>query len=570
MRTGPVLLLVAVAACSSSSSSSGSHPDGGPEVDGSSGSSSGGGASSGSGAGSGSSSGGSGSSSSSGGSSGSSSGGKGSSSSSSSSSSGGRDGGGPAGVEVPGPSQALFGSPYYACSRNFYVAPGGNDSSDGMTQATAWKTIQHADSSSRTGGDCINVAPGTYSEGAVIAHGGTTASSTGYVVYRCQTLDGCTITESDHGFEIAQATNVTNYVMFDGFELAASSPVTYGIGVNVAAPGGNSAGLFESHHVWVINSKIHGYGQSGMQMNDGEYLYAIHNLLFDNSRVTCDAQGSGISYVELKAIPNGYTPTADDTNNPAMGLYGPGFPFHNVISWNVTYNNGLTQCGSASSAYDTDGNGIIMDTFNGSGELNVVYPSQTLIAFNVSYANGGGGVHVFNSEFVTVANNSCYNNYLDPYNNGSARACIDSSGSYGNTFINNIAVAVPASHGTCAYTTVPYAMWNNAFIGSPPSASDTADVFANNVSIIDSSSCQGEVLTNNGDNYSCSTNKCATDPKWVDVGTTSTGTETTPPVGVNFALGSGSPAIGAGQTPGYLSPQAADIGACDHGLTTCP
>ena len=26
-----------------------------------------------------------------------------------------------------------------------------------------------------------------------------------------------------------------------------------------------------------------------------------------------------------------------------------------------------------------------------------------------------------------VANNSCYNNYLDPYNRGSARACIDSS-----------------------------------------------------------------------------------------------------------------------------------------------
>ena len=30
---------------------------------------------------------------------------------------------------------------------------------------------------------------------------------------------------------------------------------------------------------------------------------------------------------------------------------------------------------------------------------------------------------------VTVANNTCFNNYLDPYNNGSARGCDDSSGS---------------------------------------------------------------------------------------------------------------------------------------------
>jgi hypothetical protein len=477
-------------------------------------------------------------------------------------------------VEVPGPSAALYAAPYYTCQRNFYVAPTGLDSNDG-SQGSPWLTIQNADSSSRTGGDCINVAPGTYAAGATVTHGGSTASATGYVAYRCQTLDGCVITESDHGFAIAQATsaaqsNVTNYVIFDGFELAASSPVTYGQGIEVSASGANSAGLFESHHVWVINCKIHGYGQSGMQMNDGEYLYAIHNIVYGNARVTCDAQGSGISFVEAKAIPGSYAPTADDTNNPAMGLLGPNFPFHNVVSWNVTYDNALTGCGSASNAYDTDGNGIIMDTFNGAGEENVAYPSQTLVAFNVSYDNGGGGVHVFRSEYVTVANNTCYDNYLDPYNNGSARACIDSTGSYGDTFLNNIAVAIPASTSMCAYSVAPYAMWNNAYIGSPPSSSSTADVFGNNIGKLDGTSCQAEELVSNGDSFSCSQNKCSTDPSWVNVGATSTGSETTPPVGSNFALQAGSPAIGYGQTPSYLSPQAVDVGACSHSLTTCP
>jgi hypothetical protein len=66
---------------------------------------------------------------------------------------------------------------------------------------------------------------------------------------------------------------------------------------------------------------------------------------------------------------------------------------------------------------------------------------------------------------------NCFNSYLDPYSSGSARACIDSTGSYGDAFINNIAVAIPASHASCAYGAAPYAMWNNTLIGSPPSSS---------------------------------------------------------------------------------------------------
>ena len=73
----------------------------------------------------------------------------------------------------------------------------------------------------------------------------------------------------------------------------------------------------------------------------------------------------------------------------------------------------------------------------------------------------------------------------------------------------------------------------------------------------------------NADVYSCSSNKRATNPLWVNVGNSSVGTEATPPVGSNFALQPGSPAIGYGLAKSYLSPQSVDAGACDQ-LTSCP
>jgi hypothetical protein len=42
--------------------------------------------------------------------------------------------------------------------------------------------------------------------------------------------------------------------------------------------------------------------------------------------------------------------------------------------------NILTQCGPTANPYDTDGNGIIIDTFNGAGVDNVLYPHRILVA----------------------------------------------------------------------------------------------------------------------------------------------------------------------------------------------
>jgi len=350
---------------------------------------------------------------------------------------------------VPGPSADLFNNPYYSCVRNYYVATTGNDANDGSAPHP-WLTIQHADGAGggRTAGDCVNVAPGTYAAGVQPTHGGNLASATGYVVYRCQTLDGCKITATggfaDPAFTFNTAGSGPNYFIIDGFELAARSEQVYGVGVMAADinnPG--SATVLTMHHLWVQNCIIHGYGQAGINPGGTDYQYYIHNTIYDNARVTCDAQGSGIGIVVPKAFP--VAPTNDDkTNpNPRIGTFVSGSDFfHNVIEWNVVYNNALTSCGTVGNPYDTDGNNIILDTFNTWNGNSVTYPHPSLVALNVVYNAGGGGVHIFSSNYVTVANNTCYNNYLDPANQGSVRGCIDSTQSFGDTYINNIAVAM--------------------------------------------------------------------------------------------------------------------------------
>jgi parallel beta-helix repeat protein len=469
----------------------------------------------------------------------------------------------------PGPSGFLWTHPYYQCLANYYVAPTGNDANPGSA-AQPWLTLQHANNALPTNGSaagtCINVEPGTYTAGVNITAGGNYASSTGYVTYRCAALDKCKVKTIGNAFSLIGAPG-PNYVIIDGFDMVGNSQqfpdgATYGVGVVINTHWGLPQGTPSSHHVWILNNIIHGFGQAGIGTNEADWMFVMHNRTYNNANVTCDAQGSGIGLVVAKATPN-YTLTADDQ------IYAP---FHQVVGWNVSYNNILTQCGNASAPYDTDGNGIIIDTFNGAGIDNVTYPNQTLVTNNVTYNNGGKGIQVFRSGYVTVANNTAYDNNLDPWNPGFPRGEINNLGGWSNTYTSNVVLALPAaspSDPRCKgadYDIQPAPcplMANVSYLdGNLTGINNTGETWLNNINIGGNPPWgwgpQGNAILNQAANaFNCTSNKCEVNPLLTDLEQ------------FNFSLQSTSPAIGYGIVLLDIIPEAVDAGACYHEVPFC-
>ena len=464
-------------------------------------------------------------------------------------------------AEKPGPSASLYGSPFYTCSHSFYVATNGSDSNPG-TAASPWRTIQHADSSSRQPGDCIKVAPGTYEAEVLVQNGGNAPTPTGYVVYRCETLDGCHVLAPGRGHLWGFA-NKGNFVVVDGFEVDGNNALQTD-GIADACFGSDAAtyGIGKSsHHIWIINNIIHHCNLSGISFNNKEWYYVQQNLVYHNAW-TSGYQGSGIEFVVAQCIEAKNNSCASGaTYAGGTGTYVPSgmdltylSNFHNIVSGNVVYDNMIAADNPVACGGHTDGNGIIMDTFFDMATLSISYPYQSLISNNISYSNGGHGIHVFRSSNVTVANNTVFNNGRDTCINSYYLGDLSQSGGSNNVWVNNISqseeTAKNPSCGTyCGDRNTPLVAGNGAGIV------DGNNTFADNVTF----GGYGVQLFNEDVLYfSCLNNKCGTDPMLIN------------PTDDDFALQSTSPAIKYGELLSFIPTAVAYAGACSSALESCP
>jgi parallel beta-helix repeat protein len=408
---------------------------------------------------------------------------------------------------------APYIAPPYTCVTNYYVAKSGNDANDGTSVASAWLTISKAlNVLARVGGThggvCVNVEPGTY-VGSNYAKdlSGSADTSTGYLVFRSTTLHGATVQvplDQASGFNNSFRFDDAHFVVIDGFNLVGS-----------IAPGSIENGIVFCSlsslcdHVKVLNNVIHDHGGAGVGANRTDYLFIEGNVIYNNAN-TSPYQTSGISSYQAVASDN------------ASG-------FHNVIANNIVFNNGERDTGLET---HTDGNGIIIDDFRNSqnGSSYGVYAPATLVENNLSFGNGGRGIHVFFSDNVTVRNNTTFDNCKDPIGLGTWRGEISVVNGGNNTFVNNVAVANALAVNTFNATNV-------ALLDNSTDHSNLGNVWVNNLSFNGTEGEASIMLANSPSKItSAGGNILGSNPHFDS------------PRAANFALTARSPAVGAGTT----------------------
>ncbi len=323
---------------------------------------------------------------------------------------------------------------------NYYVdGVNGNNSNTGLSEISALASIQNAADLTNPG-DVVFIKNGTYSDVTY----NSAYHYTVLTVTRSGSANGGYITYKNfpgHKPKLSAVNCVwgcveiyASYIKFDGIELVGTNAdITYDYAKSVFdeyVAGGrdwnkigkvNINGLVVKgvDHVYVSNCIVRDFSGGGMAIERDDYVYIENNIVYNNCWYMMYA-GSGISLFHSRDI---------DTNTT---------DYKNFIRGNTVYNNEcLIPWASGNQPYKlSDGNGIIIDNNTNSQIKNPSVPpynGRTLIENNISFNNGGGGVHGYTCANVDIINNTAYNN-------GSTLgyADIDAQSCTNSRIINNI------------------------------------------------------------------------------------------------------------------------------------
>jgi hypothetical protein len=282
----------------------------------------------------------------------------------------------------------------------YYLAPassGGNDSNNGTSPSTPWLSPNH----SVNCGDVITAAASTAYSNTNFSAGnwGTVTCPAGNNVawLICATFDGCKINAS--GVDGMRVT--ASYWGVQGWEVTASG--TFASCFSAAPPGPSTL-----HHIIFVNNIANGCSAGGFgTYNIGnasvDYIAILGNIAYNA------AQSGAYCYSGISV----YQPIQSD-DLPGTHIY---------IAGNFSYKN--VDPNPCSGSTPTDGEGIILDTLNGSSNGFSPYVQQVVVDNNILFLNGGRGLEVGgggnSSANVILRHNTVYGNNGDA--NQSATWC---------------------------------------------------------------------------------------------------------------------------------------------------
>ncbi len=336
----------------------------------------------------------------------------------------------------------------------FYVSASGSDKNDGRTEQTAFATPQKAVDAAGPG-DIIAVMNGTYlprgeQEGIVnfTKAGAPNAwislknypghsplfslvKAWGAIRIWDRKVPGPPAAE---GAEAPAARTTPAYLEIRGLHIRGEGDVAkakYPDKMNIAASETNGNGISVSwgdavgetspHHLRFADNLVEFCPGGGIGPGGADWVTIENNVIQNNCWTTIYAT-SGISL-------NGGS-NFDGTSGGYRALIR-----NNETSGNRTFEI-WKQIGKVS-----DGNGIIIDVNqNSKAPEELRYNGRTLIANNLSFNNGGSGIHAFKSKRIDVINNTVYMNSASPELDWGQMFVQQSSDV---RFINNIVVAPP-------------------------------------------------------------------------------------------------------------------------------
>ncbi len=308
-----------------------------------------------------------------------------------------------------------------ASATNYYVdAVNGNNGNSGLNTGLAKSTIQAA-SNLTNPGDTVFIMNGLYTASTTITTAGAANQYITYkpypgtspLIYISGNIWNAIIVNASYivlqGLELkGDNDNITYTEAYNAYTLAYNGGSPNGKyntnGISIGGP--NTQSLFPNH-VTIRNCKIHDFPGGGLSSIQADYTTIEGNTVYNNAWYMMYA-GSGISIL---------TPVNSDA--PNVNLY------KNIVRNNIVYGNKTTiPWVSLNPPALSDGNGIIIDVnqygYSMAAGSGTEYNGRTLVENNVTFNNGGSGIHAYKADHVDIINNTAFGNgtvvgYADIY-----------------------------------------------------------------------------------------------------------------------------------------------------------
>jgi hypothetical protein len=313
-------------------------------------------------------------------------------------------------------------APLTRAATTYYVSGTGADQNDGLSRATAFRTIQKAADLTKPG-DTVLIMDGTYTNswpGGPVVELKNSGTEDAWITFKAAPDQHPVLSfTGEQGIYSKNA----SYIEINGLTIIgcnATTTLDYAMAhKDQEDPRCDGSGIFLDgrgqgsnlpHHYRILNNSVSECGGGGIGACEADELDIERNHVFDNSWYTRWGT-SGISVCVMRDA------------NRRIG-------YRTIIRGNIVYNNHtLVPCVQSHDL--SDGNGIIIDSNN-----ETHYSGRTLVANNLCVHNGGSGIHTFHSAHVDIVNNTTWHNsqkldYGEIFANGSSDVNI----------VNNICVA---------------------------------------------------------------------------------------------------------------------------------